>query len=286
MHLFRPDGAHALFVWPGWILLLPGLLPLLFKKQPKAVVLLAWLAALLVTSEEPYSLARHLLPAKKGSLRVVSLNCAGGTLEAAQEVIRLKPDILLLQESPSRPDLEKLKTQLFGSSGSLVWGPDATLLARGSLVPHALPRRTGNFVSAEWKDEEGRTLTITSLRLQPPVLRLDLYDPSAWRSFAENRRERRSELQEILSTLEETPPDIFGGDFNTPPERSYVKGMADSFAEEGRGYGATCVNPYPCIVRIDQIWRSDRLRTVNSFVVKTLHSDHRIAVSDFVWKGE
>jgi len=286
LSLIKPDSLFALLVWPAWILLLPGLLPLLLKRQPKWILGGVWAVCMAVAAEEPATFARSLTQPEVGALRIVSLNCAGGSLEAAREVIPLKPDIVLLQESPSRPDLEKLRKELFGREGSLVWGPDASILAKGHLEPMNLPKTASNHVVADWSSPAGKELRITSLRLQPPVLRLDLSNPEAWKSFAENRRARRKELDEIMDVQSGNPSDIIGGDFNTPPEKGYVPGLADSFAEQGRGYGATCVNPLPCIVRIDQVWRSSKLRTVNSFVVKTSHSDHRMIVSDFAWSGQ
>ncbi len=130
-------------------------------------------------------------------------------------------------------------------------------------------------------------LNVVALRLQPPVLRLDLYNSEAWSDFSRNRQIRREELAEIWDRNRDHVPDILGGDFNSPAERDglfkELGEMKDSFGEAGRGYGATCVNPLPCLVRIDQIWRSPKLRTMNSFVVKTKNSDHRMVVSDFTW---
>lgn len=286
LSLIKPDSLFALLVWPAWILLLPGLLPLLLKRQPKWILGVFWAVCMAVAAEEPASFARSLSQPEVGELRIVSLNCAGGSLAAAREVIPLKPDIVLLQESPSRPDLEKLKGEIFGRDGSLVWGPDASILAKRHLEPVNLPKTASNHVVADWTSPGGRELRVTSLRLQPPVLRVDLLRPDAWQKFTENRRGRRKELEELMELQSVHRSDIIGGDFNTPPERGFVAGMADSFAEAGRGYGATCVNPLPCIVRIDQIWRSAELRTVNSFVVKTKESDHRMVVSDFVWQGQ
>ena len=73
---------------------------------------------MIVFVEEPRSLCRSVLfckgwgtiTKKENAIRVISLNCAGGNLKAAEEVIRYKPDIVLLQESPtfqSRPNLDK-----------------------------------------------------------------------------------------------------------------------------------------------------------------------------------
>lgn len=127
-----------------------------------------------------------------------------------------------------------------------------------------------------------------SLRLAPPVLRIDLYDPSAWGEFARNREARAREGQELADALRDHgfKPDVIGGDFNTPPDpilNPLVGGINDAFGRAGVGLGATCVNPYPCIVRIDQIWPGPKVARVRSRVVRTVHSDHRIVVADYRW---
>lgn len=82
-------------------------------------------------------------------------------------------------------------------------------------------------------------------------------------------------------------PDLVGGDFNTPPDRSVlapiVGSLRDAFADVGVGFGATCVNPYPCVVRIDQIWSGRSVEAVRAWVEKTEASDHRMLVVDFRW---
>ncbi|MEI7986087.1 MAG: cytidylate kinase family protein, partial [Armatimonadota bacterium] len=80
-------------------------------------------------------------------------------------------------------------------------------------------------------------------------------------------------------------PDLVGGDFNTPPDVDVLEpitiGMKDTFAKVGVGYGATCVNPYPCLVRIDQIHCLKTVTPTRSRVVATQNSDHRMLISDF-----
>ncbi|MGK0187875.1 MAG: endonuclease/exonuclease/phosphatase (EEP) superfamily protein YafD, partial [Verrucomicrobiales bacterium] len=79
-----------------------------------------------------------------------------------------------------------------------------------------------------------------------------------------------------------------GGDFNSPAgDRVYFSlrgNFTDSFYAVGTGWGNTVMNRYP-VHRIDQIWASsDALVPVRSRAVPTEHSDHRMVVSDYVWK--
>jgi len=287
LYAARPDATTAITVWPAWVGMLLGIGVALFARQHLRWLAPLWLVFGLVFVEEFQSVPRGVLPAQPRDFRVVSLNCAGGSVLAAGEVRALRPDLVLLQESPSKPDLEKLARELFGEGAVVAWGPDATILGPKGLVPFARPRKVSNFVAARWEAAPGRVLDVVSLRLMPPVLRFDLYSPAAWQDYAQSRALRGEEMTEIWRQASQmgANPDLIGGDFNTPPDGAIQKGltadMDDAFRLAGVGLGATCVNPYPCIVRIDQIWSSPRVQCVRAWVVRTENSDHRMLVADY-----
>lgn len=222
---------------------------------------------------------------------MASLNCAGGLIEAAREVIPHGPDLVLQQESPSRPEVEKLAAQLYGKDGAWVWGPDASIVARGKLDQVALGIRSTDVTAAEWTALDGQKYKVASLRLAPPVLRIDLWNPAAWQDYLSNRRARIQQLQDISRRLP-WDPDIIGGDFNIPPDpqgspvtKSREHSLADAFAVAGRGWGATCVNPLPLMVRIDRIYADfRRLAPVTAFAAPSVHSDHRIVIADYAFQ--
>lgn len=282
----RPNWATAIFVWPAWVAVVIGILLLARVHTFRRPMMAAWLIFGFGFVDEFWTVPRGLLPEPTRDFRVVSLNCAGGSMGAAREVKSLKPDLVLFQETPSRRYLEEIATELFGFDASYVLGPDTAIVARGDLKVHDLPKWTTNFVAAEWTAKDQAPIDVVSLRLAPPVMRLDLYSPSAWTDFADNRAARAKEVKELAAALAtmKVKPTIIGGDFNTPPDQillPLVDGFSDAFASAGVGLGATCVNPYPCIVRIDQIWSRETVRCVRSFVVATEFSDHRIVVADY-----
>ena len=285
LFLFRTDETYFLFVWPASIYFCSGIGLSLFAKG-RWILLLLWLLFAASFVDEAKSFPRMALHADRGRLRVVTLNCAGGTGAAAEEILPLKPDVVLLQESPSEAEVKAFAQRIFGDKGSAIVGADASIVVPGKLTVHGLPTGTSDFVCGEWESGFGK-LEVVSLRLTPPVMRIDLFKSEARQEFSKNRRTRRDEVNELAAKLSKmgVQPDILGGDFNTPPDPNVqfavVDGLMDSFAEAGRGYGATCVNPYPCVVRIDQIWHSSKLKCVNSWVVKTEHSDHRMLVADY-----
>lgn len=284
----RSDWNYVVTVWPAWTWGAIGFVFALFARKGKSLLVALWLLFALIFVDEAKSYPRMIIPSGPHDLRVVSLNCAGGTVAAAQEIKAYRPDIVLLQESPDKDQVAKLAKEFFGDEGVAIPGPDASIIVRGPVTP-VTAKYTNDFVGAHWKDSQGHSLDIVSLRLLPPCMRIDFFNPEAWQEFSRNRSGRRKEVAEMATKLADLglKPDLIGGDWNTPPDigvqRLLVDGLGDTFAQVGRGYGATCVNPYPCLVRIDQIWHSSALTPVNAFVVKTENSDHRMLVADFRW---
>jgi len=220
---------------------------------------------------------------------VVSLNCAGGSIEAAAEVARCQPDIVLLQESPGPREVERLSPQLFGKDAATLVGLDASILLRGRLTPVRLPRPLGAyFVQAHARLASGIETEVISLRLTPAIVRLDLWRPDCWREQAANRRLRREQLRAVVQQIAALPraaPLLLGGDFNAPAGDAIFRllqpRLRDSFREAGLGWGDTILNDMP-LQRIDQVWINDRFRTAAVVARKTQNSDHRLVVCDLV----
>ena len=114
VYVWRPDACAAVTIVPVGAWLVPGLaLTVLDLRSRRGwVVVAAWVVFLIALAEEPRSLGRGLIRSGTlapgtmsppvGAIRVVSLNCAIGTVPAADEVAAYHPDIVLLQESPGR----------------------------------------------------------------------------------------------------------------------------------------------------------------------------------------
>lgn len=281
-YVTKPDALAAWTIWPFWVTLLAGVLPSALSVRrknlkPRCALWSAWLVAWAAIGDEAMPLARSLVAPRSGELRVVTLNCAG-SLDAGLEVVAYAPDVVLLQESMGADALEQIRARL-GNDWTVVVGVDASILARGELVTLA---QEPNYSAARL----GGTV-IVSLRLAPPVFRLDYWNPACWRAYAGNKRRRRSELAGVLASIRSFAngaPVILGGDFNTPPDHTVLGQMSgtfeDAFAIAGRSWGATAVNSFP-MVRIDQVWASPELTPTNAFAVKTIHSDHQMTVADF-----
>ncbi|MGI8924151.1 MAG: endonuclease/exonuclease/phosphatase family protein [Fimbriimonadales bacterium] len=292
-YILKPDFLAALTIWPFWVFAGLGVLPLLFRLRRDRVGLrlaavFAWVVAWAVAGDEPVAIVRGLVSGPKSRLlRVVSQNCAGGQLEAAREVAAQKPDIVLFQESPGPSDLESIRAEL-GPDWSLLRGIDASILVRGRLRPVELPPFTTDFIAA-WADIPARRdpVLIVSLRLMPPVFRLDYWNPECWTAYAQNKADRKKELAAVarfVARESKRGPVILGGDFNTPPDRTVTSSLDpichDAFLEAGRGWGATAVNDYP-MVRIDQIWASSHFKAANVCAKRTRFSDHQMTVAEF-----
>ena len=249
----------------------------------------AWFLFLLVFSDTPISLLRAALPEppRGGSLRVVSLNCAGRSA-AAREIAALDADVILIQESPRHDDLQALAHQLYGPGNHVQLGPDASILARGKVTPVDVPPPLrANFVHAR-VEVDGSTIDVISLRLYPCPIRLDLWSRDCWQNYQTNRETRRRQLSTIAAYIATLPADtrlVVGGDFNCPPRDAVLAllkpRLTDAFTVAGRGWGATIIDLFGWpMIRIDQIWSSRQLRATNAFAHVSHVSDHHMTVAD------
>ncbi len=284
-------------IFPVAVWLVTGLGLLLFSgslRKWRNALLIAWLTSAILLGDAPQSIIRGLVPDGRLSsteikkrVRVVSLNCLSRP-EALGECMSQKPDVVLLQESPSRKSLQQIVTDFPGYS--FVWSPDASMLVRGSLEPFVTPRQlAGEYVCVKVQLTNGVTFNAASLRLIPSPLRFDVWNRRAWLEFAQNRWKRRRQLTHILTAIdaqvERSEPVLIGGDFNAPARDAIFDllkpELRDAFPEAGRGWGKTIVNSYP-VQRIDQIWISSEFRAISVTAHKTLHSDHRMVICDLI----
>jgi endonuclease/exonuclease/phosphatase (EEP) superfamily protein YafD len=297
----RPDWCAAVTVFPPWVWAAPGLLlvALGWRRSSKRFVAgvgALWLLYLTMFAEEPVSLLRwrtrpaaglQIAGGRGQILRVVSLNCAGGTKEAAAEVVRYRPDVVLLQETPGQGDVEELTHRLFGNEGHCLVGPDASIIAHGSLSPAPLPPSLrGYFVQARVRLVSGIEAEVISLRLLPAVFRMGLWSPECWREQTANRRARREQLRAVARQIRALPaavPLIVGGDLNAPAGDAVVRllqpRLYDTFREGGIGWGDSFMNEFP-VLRIDQIWASKEWLAMSVVARSTRNSDHRMVVCD------
>ncbi len=292
---WRPLSLAAVTVYPVWLWLLPGLALCGLgwrKPRPALGVSALWFLFLLLFAEEPWSLLHSLMP-EYGSvpsekrLRIVSLNCAGGLLDAGREVARCQPDIVLLQESPAEQQVRQLAKELFGQKAGLAYGPDASIIAKGKVEAHSLSREENAFFThATVTRPDGRKYEVFSLRLTPPSVCTALWSAECWREHTRVRYAQMEQLAMIARRVEALPSDariVVGGDFNMPqgdaPFRLLRRRLRDSFRKAGAGWGNTITNDYP-FLRIDQIWLSPNLRPIRVRAYRTIHSDHRIVVCE------
>jgi endonuclease/exonuclease/phosphatase (EEP) superfamily protein YafD len=299
-YALRPDAAAAVTLWPAWVWLAPGLLLTGLgwrRSAPRpAAVALCWLLFLLAFAEEPRSLLRfragpsadwEAARARGDALRVVSLNCAGASVEAAAEVQVYRPDVVLLQETPGQAEVEELARHLFGKDAGTVVELDTAILARGTVTPVPLTGPLRMFLAhAQVRLSSGLEVNVLSLRLVPPTVRIDLWSPSCWQEQAANRRARLEQITAVARQIERIPSDvplIVGGDFNAPAGdriyRALRPRLRDAFREGGSGWGNTVLNDFP-FARIDQVWAGGHFHTDTVLSRKTRHSDHRLVIGD------
>lgn len=303
VHYFQFDHLAPFTLVPPWIWLVPaaillGLSCRYMARHQMITASLIWLVFAIVFVEEARSLIRpnNLADRSKKSvgeqstIRVVTLNCQIGSEDAAMEVASFQPDIVLLQESPGESQLKKITNALFGENSDFLSCGDASILARGKLTP-IMSNQSSHFAHALVTLDDGSELDVVSLRLSPPVFRMDFWTTNFWNAHYETRQKHRNQLQEIVTHLKKNHRSerwILGGDFNLTGNDGALSAMdslSDSFFRAGSGWGNTGTNDYP-LFRVDQIWTNQLLICEGHRVFRTQNSDHRMVVADLTLAEE
>jgi vancomycin resistance protein VanJ len=296
-YTFRFDSFAVITAFPAWIWFIPGFIAAILARLPGRArflyiaVAVMWVGFVLVFADEPVSIARGTLRSITSttvpSFCVVSVNCCLGNPLAALDAAPYEPDILLLQESPGRDKVAEITHQLFGETGSYLYGGDTVIIVRGKIEPSTpLRGATTSMIQGHVKLVSGLELEVASIHLAPPPGRFDFWSPAAWKIYAGQRRTKRMEIANIVQRLNALPPDttiVIGGDFNMPSTDGAWDDMPpylhDTFYEAGVGWGNTITSTMP-VVRFDQIWVSANLKAVEVKAVFSKNTDHLMVVSD------
>lgn len=279
VYWLRPDWATALTILPAWLWLAVWLLALpAFKKRIFLVVSIAWLVFGLFQIEEWKSMARLLFPVEERakSIQITTVNTSG-SIDALRDAFSERPDVILVQESPGRQDIENLSKEMGGYE--YLYGYDTSIIARGRLEEH----RSKLFFTSGTAIVGSQEYFIVSLRLLTSSPRLDLLNPDCWKSQMHMRRRQMEQTREIFDLLPDDKILIVGGDFNVP-QRDKVftilnKRMTDTFEEGGRGWCNTILADIP-LLRIDQIWTSEELSSYHSYSRICPKTDHRLYTAE------
>jgi len=213
-------------------------------------------------------------------------------VDAMREVAAYKPDIILLQESPTAQEVDRFAQSVYPGEAGVWPGADASLIVHGRIDRATLPRSLSSFfVQARATLTNGMTLEVVSTRLMPAVFREDIWSPDCWQAHAQNRRLRREQMRSLSIKIGEVPsniPILLAGDFNAPQNDAIFELLRprlwDAFQLAGSGWGNTITNEMP-VLRIDQVWSSGSLVPVAAVAHRTRESDHRMVIVDFVLKN-
>lgn len=286
-----------MLVLPRWLWVVPGLILAVLgwtrqRKMMAIISIILWLLYIIFFAQEIRSVIRFLHhsasdPRNGPALRVISLNCNGGNEKAAAEVGDYHPDLVFFEESPLRPVVKAMATQLLGPQAESLCGSDVSIVARGKLTPIAVEYpESAPFAHARIQFASGPTVEVFAVRLQPYNIRADLWSLDCWRKQCKIRQQQRSQFERLEREIAKIPSDvpiIIGGDFNLPAGDRLFDGLrsrlGDTFRQSGHCWGDTLDNDLP-VLRIDQIWCDRHFQITSVEARPTQNSDHRMVVSD------
>lgn len=273
----------AMTVFPSWpwcllLILLTFRLPVKAWLRNIGYFALILIPTLFLTGEEIWTPFNALSRKTAVAPAAVSLNCAGGSIDAAKEAIAIGADVVFLQESPSGKELVEVGEPL----GYHIYpGIDGSVLIKGE--PADFIEKEINYCLIKRGDE-----VFVSLRLQPPIFRLDFYNPENWTAQKSNLESRRKEVAEIIERVKEIGyrTALLVGDYNATPSQMSDSsiGLVDIWQYHGSGWPGTAVNDFP-LARIDRFMvltegeYSSEPMFGRMVVKKTKNSDHRMVIA-------
>ncbi|HBI31064.1 MAG TPA: hypothetical protein DDY45_03430 [Verrucomicrobiales bacterium] len=307
LYVRLPLKLAAVTIYPVWVwgaigLALASFCYLFSKARGSLTIILLWTFTILIVADEAGPLARLASePMKEAApeehagsqiLRVITLNCAGFSdpLEATRH---FDPDIIFLQEIPPGYRIKRLTDTLFKGKGDYRYNRKLrfAIIVRGTIEREfRFSKYRTQLVKAEMFD--GRKLNLMNLHLLSAATNMKLHQLNCWREHIKNHTLRRIELSSSLAGLRQYGshprfPTIVAGDFNAPANdsvhRIMRKEFTDSFDAVGTGWGNTFHRVLP-LLRIDYIYGSAKLIPVRSQTFTRHKTDHRMVVSDFIYR--
>ena len=262
-----------IWAWAAIAMLISGIAWPALKSRFCLVMFAVWLVVGIALSDETAGLLRVFRAGIAGDsprpissertgdrLRVITINCDSGILEAAESLKKRDPDIVFLQNAADRALLIDLTSDLFGPSGTFIRSESCAILANGQLGDSFTETDTGSLV-ATLERPRGEKISVANFNLPTAIPRFDLWESECWTDLTERRRGNRRTVRNLLGTLTDRSgnhPRLVGGSFGAPPSDDIYRllrnaGMKDSFRQAGFGWGNTYSRRFR-FMRNDQIW--------------------------------
>jgi vancomycin resistance protein VanJ len=253
------------------------------------------------------SAARGAAPAKE-VFKVATFNINWGNPdlpEIARRIAAADADVVAVQEMNDQSD-RYLRRQLGKTYPHFHYrGPEGRYAAGGFgfLSKHPLtdlkylPPKAGLF--GVWTCEvqvAGRPVQLVNVHLTPFMLPEEGGALAAWRLFGKVEDIHAEEIKQVGSVLAKDEATIVLGDFNSPstfaaPQYLVKRGLTDSFAAVTKNADEHPTWHWPwgkteLKFRLDYIFHTDGIKTLESRIVKTGASDHNLVVSKLEVAGK
>lgn len=298
--LNRWDSLVAVTLIPIWAWAAVGMILsllswLAFRGAPSLIIFTIWLATGVIGSEETHGLVRDLAhvidpespPEDDRRYRVVNVN-AGESIEGLEPVATLEPDLVLVQRAPSRTRFHEWAREVIGADAAVLVANNQAIAGRGEILDR-IAESGETAIHARIQLESGFLVDVTSMELEDCLPRASLWNPSTWARLQEAREQNRRTLRAHLGENQISQSSIgrvIAGGFQTPPGDDVFRPlqsneMIDTFSDGGHGWGNTYPSELP-LLRLDQIWASENLRTHSAETAPNPRSKHRLVVADLI----
>ena len=270
-----------------------------------ALLVLAASTGLLAPQARP---ARAAQPPASGeqtfSVATYNVNWGNVDLRKTAAVIRkAAADVLLLQETNAQSE-SYLRGQLRGTYRYILfrgdrgqYGAERFGILSKSPVTNLRFLRPKHGLFGAWIGETvvaGRKLQVANVHLEPAMLSREMGLTGALAALSEMEKTHAQEIEYVYENLTPEVPTLVAGDFNSlakfaAPKFLVEKGFVDSFASVTEQPDSHRTWRWPLgrtelSARIDYLFHTRHLRTVESRTLEADSSDHLLVLSRLQWQ--
>jgi endonuclease/exonuclease/phosphatase family metal-dependent hydrolase len=236
---------------------------------------------------------------------VATFNICWGNLNLPKVVAGIreaKADLVLLQETNAQSEVY-LRRNLRAIYPNMYFrGHDGAYAAERFGILSKAPvgglkfLRPKDGLFGAWRGQTnlaGRALQIVNVHLQPIIVDSRQGITGLLRSFAAMEQTHHREIEYIYQNLSPDVPTLVAGDFNSTstflaPSFLLAKGFVDSFASLTKNPDSHptwhwLIGQAELSLRIDYIFHTRHVRTLESRILKSDASDHYLVVSRLQW---
>ena len=201
INYFQPDYFAIIYFFPFWIWIIPTLIYsiiFLYKYKLQSIILISISLIYLgfFNWYELKNIYKEITNNKSNSfdLKVISLNCSLGNINAFKETLNYNPDIILLQETPK---VDELKTNITTNYYITTYSGKSIL----SKSKNKIETEVDKYFLITNTKIKNKIITIINLRLPPPISAFNILSLNNWKAHYKDKLVRLKIINKLANLI-------------------------------------------------------------------------------------